>query len=182
MTNNTKQIPIVGFIAAQSNTGKTTLLLQVVEYLKAKGLRLVVIKHGRHFNVSDDNKDSSRYIAAGADMTAFMSPQGWQITSLSQEEPTLECLQKVLPQLMDLDLILVEGYKHGSYPKIEIMRAEVSRELCCPPEQLLAIVADCEPDVAYANLPLFDINDITAIGEFLLAYCQTDHSDWNFCY
>lgn len=173
MIDDRKQIPLVGFVAAQSNTGKTTLLLKIVAYLKARGLRLAVIKHGRHFDLADDDKDSSRYTAKGADITAFVSPQGWQITSLSEDEPELERIRIVLPQLMALDLILVEGYKHGKHPKIEVMRSEVSKRLCSPPEQLLAIVADCRPDAAYAHLPLFDINDIEAVGEFLFAYSQT---------
>lgn len=174
MADEQRQIPIVGFIAAQSNTGKTTLLLQIVRYLKARGLRIAVIKHGRHFNLADDNKDSSLYAAKGADITAFVSPQGWQITSLSEDEPDLERMQKILPQLMELDMILVEGYKHGSHPKIEIMRSEVSTQLCCPPEQLLAIVADCQPDAAYDDVPFLDIEDIPYIGEFIYEYWQNE--------
>ena len=54
-------IPILGF-SAYSGTGKTTLLRQLIPLLKARGLRVSVIKHAHHhFELDFPGKDSSNY-------------------------------------------------------------------------------------------------------------------------
>ena len=59
------KIPIIGF-AAYSGTGKTTLIEKLVRSLKAKGLRLAVIKHdGHRFEIDKEGKDSYRFTKAG---------------------------------------------------------------------------------------------------------------------
>ena len=62
-------IPMLGF-SAYSGTGKTTLLRQVIPILKAKGLRIAVIKHAHHdFDLDMPGKDSYELRKAGADET-----------------------------------------------------------------------------------------------------------------
>ena len=65
--------PMIGF-AAYSGTGKTTLLEKVIVNLKARGLRLGVLKHDAHdFDIDHEGKDSWRFQKAGADITLIAS-------------------------------------------------------------------------------------------------------------
>jgi molybdopterin-guanine dinucleotide biosynthesis adapter protein len=57
----------------------------------------------------------------------------------------------------NVDIILSEGYKGNPFPKIEVYRSALKRELLCQKEDnLLAIASDVEIN---AGVPCFDIND-----------------------
>ena len=87
----------VGFCAARSNSGKTTLLLRVLEELQRRDMKVAVLKHGRHLD-GDEEKDSRRY-AAQAAASLFVSPQGWTLEAHPEE-----CCQYALQ---------TEIYRHG---------------------------------------------------------------------
>lgn len=51
-------VPTLGFVA-RSGTGKTTLLVRLLPLLKARGLRIGMIKHAHHdFEIDYPGKDS----------------------------------------------------------------------------------------------------------------------------
>jgi molybdopterin-guanine dinucleotide biosynthesis protein B len=68
------------------------------------------------------------------------------------------------------DLVLVEGYKREAFPKIEIRRdGAASREpLAGTFPQIVALASD-RPDGEGTALPVFDLNDINAIADFVVA-------------
>ena len=65
----------------------------------------------------------------------------------------------------DVDIVLTEGYKSGSKPKIEVFRSAAhSRPVCTDADNRVALVSDIEIDV---NVPCFDIDDVTAVADFV---------------
>ena len=67
--------------------------------------------------------------------------------------------------IKDADVILAEGYKGNPFPKIEVFRSELKRELLCGKEDnLLALAADVKLDV---GVPCFDINDVKSIADLI---------------
>jgi molybdopterin-guanine dinucleotide biosynthesis protein MobB len=122
-------IPILGF-SAWSGTGKTTLLRRLIPALKARGLRVSVIKHAHHhFDLDFPGKDSYELRKAGADQTVICTTTRMaMITEFEHpgEEPDL---QQIIASLdtSRVDMILVEGYKDIHFPKIELHRAEHNR-------------------------------------------------------
>ena len=142
-----KQIstPLVGF-AAYSGTGKTTLLSQLIPLLKAKGLRIGVIKHAHHdFDIDYPKKDSYILRKAGAETVLIASRKRTAIImehpDLS-EEPSLEDALSKIP-LEGLDLLLVEGFKHADYPKIELNRKALNKPYLYPNDKnIIAIATD----------------------------------------
>jgi len=81
-----------------------------------------------------------------------------------EEEPTLEAL---LSKLMPVDLVLVEGYKRDHHPKVEAFRAETGNNLIAPEDSTIRAVAS---DTALElDRPVFDLNDTTAIADFILS-------------
>jgi len=72
-------IPVLGF-AAYSGTGKTTLLKQLLPKLRARGLRIGVIKHAHHqFDVDTPGKDSYELRKAGANEMLIASGRRWAL-------------------------------------------------------------------------------------------------------
>jgi molybdopterin-guanine dinucleotide biosynthesis protein MobB len=121
---------ILGFIA-NSGTGKTSLLLKLIPLLKAKGLKVAIIKHSHHnFDIDHPGKDSYRLRHAGADQMLIASRRRWalmvELEDQNLEEPNLEQLISKLDQ-ENLDLILVEGFKHEAIPKIEVHRPNLGK-------------------------------------------------------
>jgi molybdopterin-guanine dinucleotide biosynthesis protein MobB len=69
-----------------------------------------------------------------------------------------------------MDLVLVEGFRGSSLPKIEVHRKEFRRELICRGERNdpgLAAVASDEP--LDLDVPILDLDDPGAIAEFIAA-------------
>jgi len=154
---------LVGFCAAQSNTGKTTLLEKLLRELRRRGISAAVLKHSHH--AADSSHDSSRYLAAGAEGSLFVSPAGWLLEMRPEQELPMAEAAALLRKLTGAQLILVEGYKGENYPKIALCRSDVSLALPCPEAELLAVVCDVPLDT---QLPRFAYEEIEKLCDFIL--------------
>jgi molybdopterin-guanine dinucleotide biosynthesis protein B len=83
------------------------------------------------------------------------------------DEPTLE---QTLERLSPCDLVVVEGYKREAIPKIETRRLDSARNdlLASDDPNIIAVAADHATDAA--GRPSFDLDDIIAIGDFIVAH------------
>ena len=162
------QVPLLGF-AAFSGTGKTTLLAQIIPLLKQHGLLIGLIKHSHHnFQIDQPGKDSFRLREAGASPVMLISSHRRAIiTEISEREP---CLDEEL-QLFDqseVDLILVEGFKTESFPKIELHRPSLKTPLLYPNDpNVIAIATDSVMKIP-DTLMLLDLNQPEMIAGFIL--------------
>ncbi|CAH2029964.1 molybdopterin-guanine dinucleotide biosynthesis protein B [Trichlorobacter ammonificans] len=158
--------PAVSFVA-RSGTGKTTLLEKVVAELKARGWRLGAIKHDAHrFEIDHPGKDSHRLTAAGADVMLISSPDKLAMVRQHRESPAVEEL--IATYFADVDLVLTEGFKGSSLPKIEVHRAGHGSTLLCRDERhdpTLVAVASDEP--LELDVPVLDLNDPAAVAGFV---------------
>lgn len=141
--NNMRQ-PVLA-VSGSKNTGKTWLLEQLVTILSAAGIRTAVIKHDGHdFEADVPGTDSYRMKQAGAYGTVVYSGSRF---SLVKEQTGLQA-KDFLACFPEADLILLEGRKHSSWPKIETLRREISRDPVCRPDTVLFYVADCAVNCA----------------------------------
>jgi len=153
--------PIVS-VVAKSNTGKTTLLQSLIPELRALGLSVGVLKHHGHPAAFDmPGKDTFKLSATGADLVVGVSPV--QVATFrTVDEPDLD---EVLQSSFEgMDIVLTEGHKTGSYPKIEVHRAAHTSELLCTEEQLLAVATDVDLTL---DVPQFGIDDARGLAAFL---------------
>lgn len=158
-----KVFGVVGY----KNTGKTGLMERLVTEITQRGLSVSTIKHAHHsFDVDHEGKDSYRHRTAGASQVLLSSGNRWALMSelRGAEEPKLD---ELLLKLDPVDLILIEGYKRDTHPKIETYRAETKGDLLAPNDPTIqAVAADCEVVV---DQPTFDLNDTKAIADFILS-------------
>ena len=156
-------IPIVS-IVGKSNSGKTTLLEIIIADLVGRGYRVATIKHNRHgFNIDHEGKDSYRHKKAGAHTTIVSSPHQLALISDVDHDHSFEEIRDKF--ITDADIILTEGFKVNDYPKIEVFRAELKRDLLSTKEDnLIAVASDVELD---AGVPCFDINDAQTVTDFI---------------
>lgn len=126
-------------VSGRKNTGKTTLLVTLVQELSARGVRAAVIKHDGHdFTADAPGTDSYRLKEAGACGTAVYSDRRF---CLVKEEKGLKA-EDFFGYFPEADIILLEGGKDSPYPKIEVMRTEISELPVCRPETVAAYVKD----------------------------------------
>ena len=162
-------VKLVSFIA-KSNTGKTTLLEKVIKELKERGYRVGAIKHDAHrFDIDHPGKDSYRLTAAGADTMLICSPEKLALVKRHKVAPPLEEL--LATYFSDMDIVLTEGFKMGSFPKIEIHRQERSSTLLCRGENydptLIAVASD---NLLTLDVPVLNLNDASEVTDFVENY------------
>lgn len=141
-------------VCGVKNSGKTTFLCSLIPELNRLGLKVAAIKHDGHdFEPDRPGSDSYRLLQAGARGVAVYSHSRYQLVRL-QEGVQAGQLVRVFD---DMDLILLEGGKHSPYPKVELVRAPISRCPVLPPEELLAVCTNWEDaDWGIPRLPLED--------------------------
>ena len=165
--------PPVVSIVARSGTGKTTFLKKLLPELKKRGLRVGVVKHHAHDTPFDlPGKDTYTLTEAGADVVVGACPV--QVVVFRQEDGASD-LDRVIDQhLSDTDLVLTEGFKQGSYPKIEVHRASLNRALLCEPAELIALVSDENLDIP---VPQFRLDDASSVANLLVNWLRGNRRD-----
>jgi molybdopterin-guanine dinucleotide biosynthesis adapter protein len=165
------QAPLVLGLVGWGGSGKTMLLKRLIPLLVARGLRIATLKHAHHdFDVDVPGKDSHEHRKAGASEVIVCSARRWaQMHELRDEpEPSLAAL---LRKLAPCDLILIEGFKRQSHPKLEVFRPALGKAPLFPDDpRVCAVVTDAVlPD---NHPPVVDINDVQAVAKVVLAAAE----------
>jgi len=156
----------ISFVAASSNSGKTTLIEKVVRILKRRSLRVAVIKHAsKGFDVDRKGKDSWKFREAGADAVVLVGPDQIAVIKNLDRQPDDYGLEKMIGPV---DLVIKEGFKTAGGARIEVFRSGVSAEqpLCIRDRSFLALVSDQQVDV---GIPWFSLDDAEGVAAFLAA-------------
>ena len=165
----TESVPILGF-SAYSGTGKTTLLRQLIPLLRARGLRISVIKHAHHdFDLDFPGKDSYELRKAGAEQTVICTTTRMALVTEFNHPSEEPSLQQIIATLDTgrVDIVLVEGYKDIRFPKIELHRQAMKTPyLHQQDDSIIAIACDTEL-AADVTIPVLDINDVEAIARYI---------------
>ncbi len=113
-----EKIPVFGVIG-RSDSGKTGLVCKLVEELQALGYDVATIKHTRgDFTIDSEDKDTWRHAEAGAGLVIFSTPD--ETDFLFRRHLSLEDMLSHVETFGDYDLVLVEGMKDESIPKISV--------------------------------------------------------------
>ena len=163
---------VVGFVGT-SGSGKTTVITQVVGRLADTGLRVAVLKHARHgFDMDRPGKDSYRVREAGAVQVLVASRERWVLLGEHPdllEEPSLDMMLRRF-DASALDLVLVEGFSHEHYPKIEVYRAAHGKPPRCWPHDPDVIALATDTPMDGGAVPRLDMNAPLEVTQFVLDY------------
>ncbi|MHC0036713.1 molybdopterin-guanine dinucleotide biosynthesis protein B [Pseudoneobacillus sp. C159] len=160
-------LQVVGF----QNSGKTTFIKQLLEMLSIENIRAGVIKHHGHGGKPDiyEEKDSATYCHKGA-AVSLVEGEGRVLIQAEQPQWTLEEQIKLLVPFK-LDIILIEGHKNESHPKIFIVRNPSDLEKLNQLSNIMAIFLRDRSLIA-------KMNQNTLVPYFMLD--NNEHLIWTF--
>ncbi len=156
-------------LAGWSGAGKTTLLRRLIPALVAQGLRVSTLKHAHHgFDVDQPGKDSWEHRQAGAQEVLVASANRWALMHELRGDAEPE-LADLLGRLSPVDLVLIEGFKRGGHPKLEVFRSVNNKPPLHVDDHSVVAVASDAPMPGLA-LPWLHLDDIPAIAVAVQAY------------
>jgi molybdopterin-guanine dinucleotide biosynthesis adapter protein len=168
---NPRIFQIVGY----QNSGKTTIITKILNHLKAKGIPAAVIKHHGHGGKPDvyEQKDSARHIENGA-IASIVEGDGRIILQAEKTEWTLEEEIQVI-KCFRPEIILIEGYKKESYPKLLIVKEQDDIERLMRLDNIRFIlvwdIQMMEQISQNSNIPCFHIHDQSGFHQ-MVTYIQ----------
>lgn len=156
-------------ICGHSGMGKTTLLERLVPELRSRGLSVSLIKHShKEIEIDRPGKDSFRLREAGCAEVLLLGNGRWALMHelRGAAEPDLDYL---LDRLQACDIVLVEGFKQGNFPKLEVWRAAVDKPLLWPEWPGIVAVAS-DSLLPQPQVRRLDLRDTMAVANFVLAH------------
>ena len=148
----TKVVGIVGW----KDVGKTFFVTEIINLLVKKGYKVGTIKHAHHdFDIDKPGTDSFKHRQSGASEVIISSSKRWA-KIIENNNKTEKKLNELLREFIDVDLVIVEGFKNENHPKIEII-VQNSKIVNNEIKNVVAIVADHKTK---SNIPLFMRNDV----------------------
>ncbi len=162
-------------MAGLSGMGKTTLLERLLPVFTTRGLTVSLIKHShKDIEVDRPGKDSYRLREAGCHEVLLLGRRRWALMHemRGSDEPPLEYL---LQRLAPCDLVLVEGFKGGDFPKLEVWRAAPGKPPLWPHWPGIVGVASDGPPPPGLNptVPWLDLADTATLAAFAWSQAQT---------
>lgn len=170
------KVPVVG-LAAWSGTGKTSLLVNLIGLFRDRKLRTGIIKHAHHdFEIDYPGKDSYELRKAGAQQVLIGSKKRWALIVEREEEASLDFEEYLRLIINDApDIILVEGFKPESIPKIELHRSVMNQPFLYPDDNSIIAIATDLPQDLNAGIPILNLNNPEQIAEFIIDRFLTKH-------
>jgi molybdopterin-guanine dinucleotide biosynthesis protein B len=154
-------------IAGHSGMGKTTLLERLVPELRSRGLSVSLIKHShKAIEIDRPGKDSHRLREAGCSEVLLMGLERWALMHelRGADEPSLDYL---VSRLQRCDIVLIEGFKNGDFPKLEVWRAAVGKPPLGAGWPGIVAMATDDASATGSALPVLPLADARAIADFV---------------
>lgn len=160
-----KRVHIVG----RKNSGKTTLVVELIESLTAAGYRVGTIKHTHHHHELDTpGKDSHRHGEAGSAVVGILSPGKTAVFQRCDDDSRRDASRytEMAPMFAGCDLVLVEGDLQTRAAKIEVWCSGSSRlPIAATDPSILAVVSDDAPQV---SVPVWERSQVDAIASHIV--------------
>lgn len=155
-------IPVIA-IVGRSKSGKTTLIERLIPEFIRRGYRVATVKHhGNDFPIDHEGKDSWRHKEAGAHTAVISSPQ--KVALIEDVSQDLSLAELATRFIRGADIIIAEGFKRESHPKVEVFRKEIHPHPLAPElENVIAVVSD-DP-LQLDRIPCLSSKDISGIAD-----------------
>lgn len=144
-------------VVGRKGSGKSGVLETLIALLSAKGFRVGVVKRLAREDVEIDEPgtDTHRYRSQGARKVILAGRKRLAMFWNFEEEIPLE---ELLVLFRDFDLVFLEGYVQGDFPKIEVHKKELGDFLLT--ERVEHVIAVCSDGEGRTDVPFFTFNEL----------------------
>lgn len=151
-------LPKVFCVSAVKDSGKTGLIIKLINEFIRDGYKVGVVKHDGHdYKMDYEGTDTYRFTEAGALVSSIFSKTQYSVNS--RRAVTLEDMIAMVGR--ECDIVIVEGAKDSLYPKVEVVRKEISKSIVCDEQTLICVAADVSQD--NIKCPVYGLDDIEGI-------------------
>lgn len=159
--------------------GKTTLIERLIPELRSRRLMVSLIKHShKSIDIDRPGKDSYRLREAGCNEVVLLGNERWALMHelRGAEEPSVDYL---LGRLQGCDIVLIEGFKQGNFPKMEVWRPALNQTMLWPQwPGIVGIASDLPAPASWscqaAPVPSWlDLADIGSIANFVIGHASS---------
>lgn len=162
-----RRIHIIG----RKNSGKTTLVADLVTEFNSRGLRVGTVKHTHHNHELDTpGKDSHVHREAGSAVVGILTHSMAAVFCPADPDETISSRYDIFESTFEarnVDIVLVEGDTKTSAPKLEVWQeANQSAPIAPTVENVLAVVTD---DAIDLSLPVLSRVNLAAVADFILS-------------
>ncbi len=156
-------------LAGWSGAGKTTLVSKLIPTLVKRGYRVSTVKHAHHnLEIDQPGKDSHTHRMVGASEVLVASANRFALVHELRGEAEFT-LRQLLARLGPCDIVLVEGYKRETHPKIEVYRTLNGRAPLHPEDPMIRAIATDVPFPG-VSLPQVHLDDIEGVADLALRH------------
>jgi molybdopterin-guanine dinucleotide biosynthesis protein B len=113
-----KRPAVIGFYG-KSNSGKTTLIVEIIKRLTNEDIKVATIKiTDKKIGIDTDGKDTWKYSKAGSELVVFSSSN--ETDFLLNENMGVNEILNHIEVLGEYDIVIVEGARDKNIPKIRL--------------------------------------------------------------
>ncbi|MCF8091587.1 MAG: molybdopterin-guanine dinucleotide biosynthesis protein B [Desulfotignum sp.] len=167
-------------IIGHPGCGKTTLMVELIEALVQRDIRVGSIKHSAHSHELDKpGKDSFCHRKAGAVPAAMMTPDMAAVFLPRDSYMSLDDL--IRQYYASVDMVLIEGWISGPHEKIEVFGNGCDRTPLFHQVPNVKVFVTDQPvssadrsAAAERQITVFNRSDIGAIAQFIISGCMQD--------
>ncbi|WP_217585947.1 molybdopterin-guanine dinucleotide biosynthesis protein B [Lentibacillus saliphilus] len=168
--NETNHLPIFQ-VVGYKNSGKTLVTTALISSLTEQGYQVASLKHHGHGGEPDDvpGTDSARHRQAGAVISGVQGENELHFVFGGNEGLSWQQITAIYAAV-SYDVLVLEGYKHYTYPKIVLIRNEADLQLLEEVDNIAAVGVHEQVQLPYLKCKTFIINEIDHIVPELTMY------------
>lgn len=154
-------------IVGWHNSGKTTIVSQVIRILCDQGFKVGVLKSAHQKNLIPDEPgtDTDLYSKSGATGVGLACPDQFVLRLPRQEVSPFDLARAYFPSM---DIVLAEGFKSASdLPKIEVNRTG-KHFLFHNDRHVVALVSDSD----ISGIRRFAFHEVEKLTGFIVSYLK----------
>lgn len=151
-------LPVVFCVSGVKDSGKTGLIIRLINEFIQEDYRVAVIKHdGHEYEMDHQGTDTYRISKAGAVDTIIYSKSQYSVNHRGEAK-----LEHLIKCCTDADIIILEGQKYSDYPKVEVVRRAVSDHTVCDPATLICAATDAD-SLEGVFCPVYELDDTRGV-------------------
>jgi len=151
-------------IIGWSGSGKSALITGLISVFKARGRRVLALKHAPHgHTLQPEAKDTARFLEAGADAAFLLGTN--ELLRMERVADGAAGFARLCGQAGPGDVLLLEGLRPAGVPVIEVLSPSQPNGCKAEPSDRVATVGQVPPPGE--GRPHFRPDDFEAIARFM---------------